>query len=184
MKNQCREIRSLLDQFLDGDLPGKETSEVKIHLKECPSCRSELQKERGVIKMFEVLPELECPDKVLQNIETAIRDQERYESPIRKLRMVFESFRWQMVSVGVAAAAVLFLIVVSPFTEHKESIPVQYSLEQALEAQTAAKWSLAYAVKTMSTAEEDAVEEVFMEYLPTTMRRSIQNTKLLSSGGV
>ena len=183
MNRRCREIRSLFDRFLDGDLPRKEVSGVKEHLKECSACRSELQKEWDIITIFKLLPELRCAESLLQSIEAATIDRGKNDSPVRRLRFAFESFRWQLISAGVAAAAIIFLLLVHPFNDRKEHNMVQSSQEKILRARTAVKWSLAYTARTMSGVEKDAVEEVLLEYFPKTIRKGVHNTTLLFPGG-
>ncbi|MFQ6104978.1 MAG: zf-HC2 domain-containing protein [Candidatus Glassbacteria bacterium] len=183
MKGKCQEIRSLFDLFLDGDLPRNEALGVKEHLKECSACRSEMQKELDIVTILELLPQLQCPENLLRDIEAATLDRGKNDSRARRLGFGFKSFRWQLVSAGVAAATIIFLLLVHPLNDRKEHKIAQYSQEEVLRARTAAKWSLTFTAKTMSGAEKDAVEEVLLEYFPKTVKKGVHNTTLLFPGG-
>ena len=178
MTGECREIRSLFDRFLDEDLPGKEMSRMKEHLKECSACRLELQKEHEVIALFEHLPELRCPEEVLRKIETATLVEEKEAAPIRKSKLVFTPLRWRASSAVIAAAAIILLVFVLFFPGQKTPPSAQFSREEVANARNAAKWSLAYTAATMSRENKKIVEGALGEYLPRTVRNSLRNATL------
>ena len=183
MNAPCREIRSLLDPFLDGDLRGKEKSRVRKHLKECPSCRSEVTKEREVVEMLTTLPEIRCPEKVVRRIEEATLDQEKKDSLLNRMKFFAESVHWRTVTVGVAAAAIVFLFVVHPYSDRDQPFQSPYSQEEVLKARNQAKWSLAHIAKMMNKTEREVVENVLLKKLPQTVRKSIRNAVPLFQGG-
>jgi len=179
----CREIRSLFDPFLDGDLGREERVRVKNHLKACSACRSELAREREVETMLTSFPELACSEEVIRKIEATTLDREEKEPLTRSMRSVVESFHWRTVSVGVAVAVTVFLLVVRPFGERDEPMQVQYTEEEVLKVREQAKWSLAYVAKKMNKTERDVLQEVLLKDLPKTVRKSIQKTVPLFKGG-
>ncbi|MCK4303647.1 MAG: zf-HC2 domain-containing protein, partial [Candidatus Eisenbacteria sp.] len=75
MKSQCDKIRSELDRFLDEDLPNRDRLRVAEHLKNCPDCRAELERERQLMDAMAELPRLRCPERVIQQIERDICQQ-------------------------------------------------------------------------------------------------------------
>ena len=186
MNSQCQNIRSLFDRFLDGDLQDSDASRLKKHLEECPACSSELQKDHDIITMFELLPELSCPEHVLRNIEAATLDQERAGFSIGRLKTAFSSFvfsRWRLVTVGAALAIVILMIARYPVTRESEPLPVEYSQEEAHRARKTAKWSVVYATEKLGTAGKKVIGETMRTQLPSTIKRSIQNVSLPVTGG-
>ena len=45
----CRELRSLADAYLDGELPPASRAEIDAHLAGCPACRAEIEANRAFI---------------------------------------------------------------------------------------------------------------------------------------
>lgn len=183
MNVPCLEIRSLFDQFLDGDLRKKERSRVKKHLKECPACRSELAKEREVGELFTALPEIRCPERVTRRIEEATLGRKTKDSLFRRIKVVGGSYHWRTVSVGVAVVALVFLFVVHPYINREPPVQGPYSQEEVLEARNQAKWSLAYLAKTMNRTEKEVIENVLLKDIPQTVRKSIKNAVPIFRGG-
>lgn len=183
MNTPCREIRLLFDGFLDRDLGRKQRSRVKKHLKGCPACRSLLAEERRVVDLLAGLPEQRCSERIIRRIEAATIDREEREPLSGKVRMVVESFHWRTVSVGVALAAVVLLLVIRPLMYREEPVQPPYNEEEVLKAQAEAEWSLAYVARKINRTERDVIEEVLLKDLPKTVRKSIRSTIPLFKGG-
>ena len=47
----CRELRSLADAYLDGELPPASRAEIEAHLAGCPHCRAYLAQIEETIKL-------------------------------------------------------------------------------------------------------------------------------------
>jgi hypothetical protein len=175
MRSECRNFRPLFDPLLDGDLSDQERSGLQRHLEKCAECRSALQKEEEIIAMFENLPELRCPEDVLQKVEEAIPDREKPAAPIRRERSRFHILGRQLVPLGLAAAAVLLILIRILPTRREEPIQITYSNEEVQRARTEALWSLVFVAEVINGVEKDVVEGVLLERLPSTLRKGFQN---------
>jgi len=109
----CQEVRSLLSEYLDGEISAREGGMVKDHLAECEDCARELEILRGTAKLLLSVGEVEPPDGLLACIEAATI---RRRTVRRRLRAALDPLfrlpvyaRWTAAS---AAAAVLAIAVV------------------------------------------------------------------------
>lgn len=62
MKTKCRNIREQLSEFLDGVLPEETAREVSAHVRECSSCRLELEGLRDAVQALNDLPTVPAPE--------------------------------------------------------------------------------------------------------------------------
>ncbi len=184
MKDKCREIRSMFDRFLDGELPPGEESRLREHLEACGMCRIELQGEQVIAAELGSLPELQCPENLLQGIREAVRDREGKVVRIDKGRSPSRTFRWRWVSVGLAAAIAAYILIGTPGMDRGQDPRQAHSPETIRRAQNTAKWSLAYAAAMMGNTEVDAIEAILTEQFPATLRKGLQVTTPLETGGM
>jgi predicted anti-sigma-YlaC factor YlaD len=176
MNAPCEDIRTLFESFLDGGLSKRERIRVKKHLKACPACRSELEREREVVDLLSALPEVKCPEGIVQKIEEETFGREKKKSHIKRWVFGGQRLRWGTLSVGVAVVAVIILLVVQPLGDRNQTNQVQYSQEEVEKAKDEAKWSLAYLARVVSETERNVVEDVLLKDVPSTVRKSIQKT--------
>lgn len=106
----CQEVRSLLSEYLDGEIPASEGGMVKEHLAECEDCARELEMLRGTAKLLFSVGEIEPPDGLLACIEAATI---RRRTVRRRLRAALDPLfrlpvyaRWTAASAAVAALAI------------------------------------------------------------------------------
>ncbi len=94
----CREIHKLLSPFLDNELSARDTFPVADHLDACPACQQELQDMQQLDMRLKEAGQspVEVSDKLRDSVIAL-------GAPWTWLR------RWR--GVGVAAAAILFLVV-------------------------------------------------------------------------
>lgn len=184
MKDKCREIRSMFDRFLDGELPPGEESRLREHVEACEMCRIELQGEQEIAAELGSLPELQCPENLLQGIREALRDREGKVVRIDKGRSPIRAFRWRWVSVGLAAAIAAYILIGTPGIERGQDPRFAHSPETIRRAQSTAKWSLAYAAVMVKNTEIDAIESVFQEHIPSSLRKGLQSTTQSKTGGL
>lgn len=176
MNAPCEDFRMLFEPFLDGGLSKRERIRVKKHLKACPACRSELDREREVVDLLSALPEAKCPENVVRKIEEETFGREKKKSYIKRWVFGGQRFRWGTLSVGVAVVAVIILLVVQPLGDRSQPDRVQYSQEEVQKAKDEAKWSLAYLAKVVGETERNVVEDVLLKDVPSTLRKSIRKT--------
>lgn len=121
----CREIESLLDQYIDGSLPPAETGQVEEHLAGCENCRRDVEAIRALLAEARAVPRSIMPENDLWGgIEARIQGAPRVAelSPRRTgLRP------WMQL-----AAAVLLLIAGATLaTLYQRRVnPSQFALEQ------------------------------------------------------
>ena len=182
MNVPCHNIRELLDDFLDGDLSRSEKSKIKRHLKGCPECRSELMRQRKTENYLKRLPLIHCPDSVIKQIERLTFGNGEGHRKYRRFSLSL-SPTWRWVPVGLAATAVIILLIFYPSLERDDPGSVSYSQEEVMEAKNKAKWSLAYIAKTVNRTEREVVENVLLKDVPKTLRKSIRKAVPILQGG-
>jgi anti-sigma factor RsiW len=187
MNDECQEIRQLFDRLLDGELSREEQSLVAEHTGKCPSCRDELQRDRDVIAMFDLLPELECPEHVLESIRDNVRSREKASVRPRGVIPIFRTLRRPLI-LAAAAAIIAFLFIRGPWsgTRHSGRIgpeSVAYSPEDIRRARADAKWTLAFTARQVTRAEGEAARTALFEYFPRTVKKSIRSSLQEPPGG-
>lgn len=183
MNAPCEEIRKLLDPFLDGDLSRREKSRVKKHLRECPSCRSALEKERETEEMLAALPRLRCPDGVVRRIEALTLGHHKKERVFDRWFHVHLALNWRTLSLGAAATAVILLFVLHPWVDEPDSVSLPYTQDEVQKAKDQAKWSLAHIAKTVNRTEREVLEDVILKDLPRTVKKSLREAVPIFQGG-
>lgn len=181
MKDECREIRSMFDRFLDEELPTGEESRLREHVEACEGCRIELQGEQEIVAELGSLPELQCPEHLLQGIREAVGDRDK---TIVRFDRKKPAFRWRWVSMGLAAAVAAYILIGTPGMERGQDPRFAHSPETIRRAQSTAKWSLAYAAVMVKNTEMDAIESVFQEHIPSSLRKGLQTTTQSKTGGL
>ncbi len=107
------EAWNLLNDYVDHDLPERRAAEVEAHLRECETCRHEVEQLRAVIDGAGALPRAIAPERDLwTGISTRIRPERATVSGVfGRFRKLLEPWpRWW--PAVIPAAAVLLLVVV------------------------------------------------------------------------
>lgn len=183
MNTPCDDMQSLFNRFLDGSLTRREKSCLKNHLKMCPSCRFDLQREQEIIDSLKTLPVLKCPDKVSRRIKDLIFGEESRISLQERLFMFAGNHHWKTLSFGFVVISIIAIVVLNPFVNKETAVPIQYSQEEALKARDQAKWTLAYISDTMRETKKDVLEDVILKELPKSVRKTLRNSVPLFRGG-
>lgn len=61
----CAWFRDRVDLYIDGDIAGEELEQFEAHLDDCAACRNELALAKQVVDGLRSLPDLTCPDSVV-----------------------------------------------------------------------------------------------------------------------
>ena len=64
--SNCRWTRERIDRFLDADLDGRDLVTFQGHVDVCSGCRRELARAETVLRELHALPDLHCPDEVVE----------------------------------------------------------------------------------------------------------------------
>ncbi len=108
MMNDCKDIQTLLIDFVDKTLSEENTEKVRLHLKSCKSCRDEVD---GLVVLFDEMNKVEneIPDKGLKENFTAILEAEKQKED--KIPTKKEGRKiWFRSPLGQAAAGIAILI--------------------------------------------------------------------------
>lgn len=122
----CRKVSHLLSAYMDGELPGIESLQIREHLSRCADCKMEYEDLLGMKRLVGRLrvqtPRADLAASILRNIR--IDEEIRSErGPYHWLQRLSDTLRTTIVSpqtlgigVGLAAIAVLFVVQTSPYT--------------------------------------------------------------------
>jgi len=126
----CKNIKKLLQLYLDEALTFGEKQLVEKHLETCPACRAELKSLSAVVRLIKSLPEISTPpdftDKLMSKI-SQIKEKER-ERVIPAWQMSLKNlwgtprYRYSLVSILTVAVFCVFTFV---FLFHPSPLPGQ-----------------------------------------------------------
>ncbi|MCE1246674.1 MAG: zf-HC2 domain-containing protein [Firmicutes bacterium] len=113
----CNEVKKIMAEFVQGDLPEKESGDVQVHIDSCPECRYEYE---AFIKTWDILDEWKAvepsPDFTARFL-TKVMAQEKparteHNSIVERLGIIFRNmftFRVPAWSAALLIAAAIFL---------------------------------------------------------------------------
>lgn len=104
MNTQCEHIQGLLSEYLDGLLTPGEAERVAEHVRTCPQCRQQLEKEKHLLDLLGRLPVTPAPPELLPNIMRELSPSQT--APSRTARIVTLP---RLAAISAAAAALLIL---------------------------------------------------------------------------
>jgi hypothetical protein len=64
----CNDFQQIIDAYLDEALAASERYAFESHVRECPSCRPELEHARLLLQAFGEMPQQACPEGVVSRI--------------------------------------------------------------------------------------------------------------------
>ncbi len=112
---KCDDIKLLLAEYLDGELPSGDAVRVKEHLRTCADCREELQFLKKYMKNIESFPTLKAPDDFLERIHQKI-DVPKRGALVKKLFFPLR-IKIPMEVAALLALAVTGLLLFNPFKQ-------------------------------------------------------------------
>lgn len=107
----CRDVRSRIWAFLDGELSADQAASVRGHLDACPDCRAVMGGERVFLERVAGAGEEEAPPQLRSRV-AAILDSAVEAAPERVVPIARRRAAWWP-AVAVAAAAVVALVVLA-----------------------------------------------------------------------
>jgi hypothetical protein len=99
---KCKDIKKLLNSYIDNELSEKDVQRVRIHLQECIDCAEETAELDKVKEMMHCLPKLQAPHGLAEAVREKIITIKQPE------RSIFWRYSWVIGSFSSAAA--LFLL--------------------------------------------------------------------------
>jgi|GEM_PF-3222632 len=151
------------------------------HRRRCAACQALWETDREVEALLRQLPVLDCPEAVTARLSLITET-----APVDRRKMIWSTARgrqWAFVSGAVAAAALIVITVFEIAPQQKLPEPASYSAEELHQAREQALWALGTAGKRINRAEKTAVEQVFINQLPKTMRQSLKQSLSMIKGG-
>jgi hypothetical protein len=121
---ECREIKKLLDQYIDNDLSKEVSAIVRKHLSSCIDCGTELALLKKYKKEMASLKGVKASADFLQQLNVRIDKQSNLKKILRslffplKIKLPIEAF-------GVVASVVLVILLVNSADQIKESMTVE-----------------------------------------------------------
>jgi anti-sigma factor RsiW len=119
---ECRDCTDALSALIDGELSGGEHREVDSHLSVCSLCKEEYDSLVVLSKLTERMSQLEVNPALWEQVraQTDVPSSSQSMSSIDRLRSLLTR-PWLPLAAG-AAAAVLFVVLNSPFSEDKSAL--------------------------------------------------------------
>ncbi len=130
----CREIKKLLEDYIDNALSGEKSAAVKKHLASCRDCGAELLSRKDYRKQMTSLKEVKAPDDFMRQLNNRIDNQYGIKKIIRTLFYPLK-IKLPVEALGVVAASVLIVVFLNPMEELKENF--QIPAETAYKEKTA-----------------------------------------------
>lgn len=106
----CEEYAALLDQFVDGELPGPELERVRAHLEVCPGCRAYVDDALAIRAGFPDVEETAVPEGFAEGVMERIRAESAGERKTIELRRR-AARRWTG-TLGLLAACCALVVLV------------------------------------------------------------------------
>ncbi len=118
-KDHCPAIRERLAAFLDDELPADASHDVQEHLESCSSCAELTKFEQAFTRaMRSRINRYQAPATIVERFHERLQDEGSAPGPViegreRKRRRLWSRLGSRHAGYGIAAAAILVLVVVS-----------------------------------------------------------------------
>jgi anti-sigma factor RsiW len=111
--------KELFSQYLDGELPGGQASELEAHLADCVSCREELETLRKTLHALAGLPSVAPPTEFAQSVQQRIRrrSRDRFFAPERLLTRI--PFEWISFVIILLMLVMYYMVIQGQVTQVK-----------------------------------------------------------------
>jgi len=124
---RCEIVLDHIESFIDDELPAEFATRLRRHIECCPSCSEELENARQTIAALRRLPELDPPDRLIEEVRREVATGHRNRS-------VFGGSRNRLLA---AAAAVLISVVGGLSLLQRHQSPDAEALQAAAEIEYA-----------------------------------------------
>jgi hypothetical protein len=101
----CRKVRKNLSAFVQGELEPRTENLVRLHLKECPSCRDELIEIQEGIRFADHLQVITAPAELWESIEEKIGKQQTQIEMLPRRRL---TLRFAFALVAIVVLSLIF----------------------------------------------------------------------------
>ena len=105
----CEEIRKMMNEYLDNELDSKLLSGFSEHIKNCSSCKYELEETRQVLSLLKVLPEVELPFNFKDKLHSKLIEEKiNYDNKNNSILL-----RSKYIKIISTVAAILIFVIIS-----------------------------------------------------------------------
>jgi hypothetical protein len=165
-KSNCLWARERIESFLDKELGTAELTTFQSHVDVCAECRRELARATRVLQKLHGLPELHCPDKVIDGVMAGLEKRPR---AARHNRIA----DWFGVLRPALAAAFAVLVVVSALWVVDRVRSPQITPAEVADAEAELKWTLAYLEDISRRSAMTAATQAFDTGMLRPVRRAV-----------
>ncbi|MFW5771227.1 MAG: anti-sigma factor family protein [Spirochaetota bacterium] len=109
---KCNRIHELLEEYARDELPGRESSIVKLHLETCSSCREHYIFLKKYLEKVEAMPEYRAPDNFIESLNKRIHETNRGFTFSKILDFMFLPWKIKL-PIEAAALLVMGIIVIT-----------------------------------------------------------------------
>ncbi len=194
MKTSCDQIQTLLDSYFINELSSLQSQQVREHLSQCEQCRSLADSHEQLANQFQGLPLVQCPEHVVQAIESATWGKEQTLNPWQRFCSLFtlsnksggffSSLNSKPLTTGFAAVSLTAcLLAYVHFNNVGPTGHTDYSEAEIHLAKKQLQWSLAHVIQTIDQTESAAVNELVQNEIPRLIKNRIKDTTSSVSGG-
>jgi anti-sigma factor (TIGR02949 family) len=156
MNTDCTWVEEHIEAYVDRELAREDTNALEKHLAACGHCRRELALAERVRSELRALPELECDDRVTDEVIGQIEGP-RHRAPLR-------SPSWWLggrLRPALAVAAAVLIITASVVFVQLRRGQARYTPDQIERAEKALRWTFAYLNEVSRQSGEAVRDEVF-----------------------
>ena len=181
----CQEFNDLMIDYIEGHLTLKQKRAIKVHLKSCSQCQTALYQYKNFLEKLHQIPQLKCPDLVIERVFDSIKINETKESRLLNIyEVIAERLSWKISLAAAMVVIILMIYVFYPDRGLKDYDGPTYTAEEIEQAKKDVELALGYfhhyAKKTGVIIEE----QVFSKPIVKPIKSSVKLVfKPLLSGG-
>ncbi len=163
----CLWVRERIESVLDEELGADALTTFHSHVDVCAECRRELARARRVLQELHALPELYCPDRVVDGVMAGLEERPRAAGRNRLAD-------WFGVLRPALAGAFVLLVVVSALWVLDRARPQEITPAEVADAEAELKWTLAYLGDISRQSAMIAATQAFDTGMLQPVRRAIE----------
>jgi len=184
MRQKTLHIDEKLDAYLDGELSRRQRRLVTRHLKECQSCRQQLQEQRDLSLQLRTLSLQSCPEHVIERVMQRIQPSDQTE---KWWLEIFQrpAFNWRLATGFAVATATVIFLVLWPFEREQSSLQHEYSPEEIAQAKLDVEIALGYIAEALERTEKTITEQVLPKQVVKPLKKGLHAAfgSLQNNGG-
>ncbi len=167
--SNCRWTRERIDRFLDAELDGGDLMTFQGHVDVCSGCRRELARAETVLRELHSLPDLHCPDEIVDRALAAAEAE-----PVARERAERRGPAWWPFPVlrPVLAGALVLIIALSALWVANRSRS-DFTPADVAEAEAELMITLAYLDDISRRSSMTAMDKAFQTGMVGPLRRAV-----------